>query len=164
MSASRLTRAAFFVAVGCVLGIRAVAAQDSACTYVRCALRVEHQDSPFEPARLVQGLEARPVATLGLFAPRISLLELSPDSVRRPYLAFRHNTNTSGALWVLGAVAAVSSGFFWGQASHGHPAAMFGLIGAGAALSLTAMIERGRAVADLGGAIRRYNEALPEAH
>ncbi len=162
MDARRQIRAALLTVIGAGLGFRAAPAQAPGCTYVRCALRLEGERAAFGTPRLVQGLEARPVATIGFFAPRISLLELSPDSVQQPYRAFRRDVNTGGLLWVLGAATALASTLFWGQAAHGRPGAMIGLIGGGFALSIAGIVERGRGAADLRGAVSRYNEALPD--
>lgn len=76
-------------------------AQDSTCTYYRCALRLQHR---YWTSHVVQGAVETRVASLGLFAPHDDALALSPDTaVRRLYAGFRGSRNRSAALNVAGA-------------------------------------------------------------
>lgn len=134
-------------------------AQSRTCTYDRCALRIENSDPQF-PARLVQGVEARPVGTIGLFSGRIPLLESGPDSVRIPYEAFRSRLRTSSVLEALGLATAIAAPIMLGSSHRAGPA--IALLGAGTIVGVTGLVVGGSAQSQLELAVQRYNDALPD--
>jgi hypothetical protein len=92
-------------------------AQAPGCTYDTCALRVRSRF--WSGISLVQGQDARRVARLGLFAPRIDILASGSDSTKKHYLAFRAKQNTGGALLLVGAVfAGVVGGLAYDEAHY----------------------------------------------
>jgi hypothetical protein len=125
-------------------------------------LRIEADPNVPLASRLVQGIEAKPVATLGLLVPRIPMLESSADSIRRPYLAFRSHAQTSRALWVVGAGATIASGIAFAAT---EPASrrryIVPAVTLDVALGVGALVEGARAYNALTVAIERYNSALP---
>jgi hypothetical protein len=134
--------------------------QSRACTYDRCALRIENSNPQF-PARLVQGVEARPVGTIGLFSGSIPLLESGPDSVRIPYETFRSRQRASNILLALGAVTALAAPVVFAT-NHTHPGPAFALAGVGVGFAITGLAVGAGAMSPLELAIARYNDALPD--
>src|SRR5436189_764466 len=94
------------LATAVVVGSTLAAAQDSSCTYDRCALRLQHR---LWSLRLVAGANATSVARLGMFATRIEPFSRSGDSVRVHYEAFRKNRNRAGAFTLIGVATLVAS-------------------------------------------------------
>jgi hypothetical protein len=162
MSPRLLPRAAIVLGIATIVGVAAGAAQTEACAYVRCALRIEDHGIGRTP-RLVQGVEARTVAKIGLFAPRIPRFETSRDSVQVPYQAFRQHLNSSGVLLIVGSAVALSSAIFMKQTVHGHPGAFIGLLSVGTGISVAGIAVRAGGKHDLERAVSRYNDALPNA-
>lgn len=132
-------------------------AQEPDCTYDRCALRLQ---SRFFGSSLVRGMEQQKVAGLGLFPPRIPLLEQSGDSVRVHYEAFRSAQRTAGWLNLTGITLTVASMivFLADNDAVGTSTALsvfgvgFGIAGAGFG---------NRATDELSQAAWHYNRGLP---
>jgi hypothetical protein len=146
-----------------LLAVAAVArAQSTGCTYERCALRIEADPNVPLASRLVQGVEAKPVATLGLLVPRIPMLESSPDTIRRPYLAFRSRAKASRAIGVVGAGVTIASAIaFASTEPTARERYVVPAVTLDVALGVGALIEGVRAHNALAAAIERYNSALP---
>ena len=145
-----------------ISGIGRVAVAQTACSYDRCALHIEA--TPAEPfvSHLVQGIEARPVATLGFFASGIPLLASSPDSVRLPYETYRARQRTANLLFGVAtaftAASAVTLLSHTSQASRLGPPAValdFGFW-------LGAVLQSNHASHALEASITAYNAALPD--
>src|SRR5690348_8509620 len=112
---TRYAALAWFV----LLPLAAEAQTSPPCTYDRCALRIEDANPEF-PARVVQGVEGRPVGSFGLFSPSISLLAAGPDSVRIPYEQFRSRQRTMTVLGVLSVASLAAVPFFVHMSSRGQ--------------------------------------------
>lgn len=139
------------------LGIRASAAQESACTWDRCALRV--QSSLFS-MKVVRGSAGETVAKLGGFSPRIQPLAESRDTaVQRPYVQFRAAANRATALtlggFALGVAALVAYQHHDTKSSAGW------LLGASALVDIIQFAEQRHASDRLESAIWWYNRGLP---
>lgn len=102
-------RSTLFLGLCIALALPPAARAQEACTFDRCALRI--QSRFFSGERIVQGVTARRVARLGLFAPHIEPLATAGDSARRHYVAFRHSHNRAGAFLLIGAVASTAAAF-----------------------------------------------------
>ena len=116
MHRSRTNRVLWAVALlggPACLWVQLCQAQSSNCTYDQCAVR-------FHSGRLVQGLEGKPFARLGIFSTRIAPFERSSDSVRAHYNSFRSRQRTGTALEFLG-LAAMTAGLVV-IADRGHSA------------------------------------------
>ena len=162
-SGTLMSNARTTIVVFVLSAVPAVArAQSTACTYERCALRIEADPNVPFASRLVQGIEAKPVATFGLLAPRILALETSADSIRRPYLAFRSRAQTGRALWVVGTGAMIASGIaLMSTESAARRRYVVPAVALDVSLVVGALIEDARAHNALAAAIERYNSALP---
>lgn len=131
------------------------------CTYERCALRLENAN-PMFPGRLVQGVEGRPVATIGFFAPRIPVLESSADSIRIPYESFRSRQRTTSVLAVLSLATLAAAVPLAGHSIRGPSSAMWWALGAGTTLGVATLASGVGAENKLDEAIARYNDQLPD--
>lgn len=131
------------------------------CTYERCALRLENAN-PMFPGRLVQGVEGRPVATIGFFAPRIPVLESSADSIRIPYQSFRSRQRTTSVLAVLSLATLAAAVPLAGHSIRGPSSAMWWALGAGTTLGVATLASGVGAENKLDEAIARYNDQLPD--
>lgn len=98
------------------LGSADAAGQDGVdCTFDACALRVEHR---FNVLRVVRGLEAQPVATLGLFGNSLAEVVASSDSAFVYALESDRQKRASTAWRILGLVATAAGAWdfaagFW---------------------------------------------------
>ena len=138
-----------------------ISASDTACSYERCALRLEAiPGAPFT-SRLVQGIEGKTVASFGLRVPTIPVLERSADSVRIPYGLFRSRARRGSALMEVGLAATLESAIAFSL----HPPASFRsvapLLAADVGVGVAGLIEDARALRALQTSINRYNSALP---
>lgn len=131
------------------------------CTYERCALRLDNSN-PLAPGVLVQGVEGRPVATIGFFAPRVPLFDSSADSIRIPYEAFRSRQRTTSVLSALSVVSLVAALPLAGNSTRGPKPAMWWALGAGFTLGVGTLVSEAGAVSKLNEAIARYNDQLPD--
>jgi len=160
LSASRLWSAT--LAAGSLLIFRGSAAQTATCTYDRCALRLQYR---LFSTRVVQGAEATPVARLGLFAPHISPLETSADTIQLHYQSFRSHRN-AGVLFVLLGVAAggaaliVYSSDIWSNNDRGTAT---GLLLLGTGFTIAGTVNSQRSADELQQAIWLYNRSLTTA-
>ncbi|HKV71499.1 MAG TPA: hypothetical protein VJN62_09645 [Gemmatimonadales bacterium] len=144
-----------------LLPLAAEAQTSPPCTYDRCALRIEDANPEF-PARVVQGVEGRPVGSFGLFAPSISLLAAGPDSVRIPYEQFRSRQRTMTVLGVLSVASLAAVPFFVHMSSRGPGSTAYYLLGSSAVFGVSALVVGGGARSKLDEAIARYNDRLPD--
>ena len=127
------------------------------CVYVRCFLSVQR-----DPPRVVQGAAGTRVATLGLFAPRIDLLEATSDSARLHYAAFRSAYNRGAAFKLVGLAAVVSGLIITAANHHGSTGLAVGL-GVGALpLGIAGFAFSAKAEGHLDQAIGFYNRTLPD--
>lgn len=131
------------------------------CTYDRCALRVEDANPEF-PARVVQGIEGRPVGTFGLFSPTIPLLASGPDSVRIPYEQFRTRQHLMTVFGALSLASLVAVPMFVHMSSRGPGSTAYYLLGSSAVFGIGALVAGGGARSKLDEAIARYNDRLPD--
>ena len=150
-------KAAIVLVTLVTLGIRAGAAQEPACTWDRCALRV--QSSLFS-MKVVRGSAGETVAKLGGFGPRIAPLAASPDTaVQRYYAQFRGAANRATALtlggFALGVAAVVAYSHHDTRGSAGW------LLGASALVDIIQFAEQRHASDRLERAIWWYNRGLP---
>ena len=151
-------RIALSLGVLLVLAPASARAQDSACAWDACSLRIH---SSLFSTTVVRGLAGERVAKLGSFSPRIDVLEHAPDStVRFAYRDFVHASNTATGFTLAGFVTGVAA--FAAYASHGsfHSAAPW-LLGTSAAFSITQMTFQKQAMDRLELAVWRYNRGLP---
>jgi hypothetical protein len=111
MTTDRLRRAAYLLlgalTASTTLARPTLAQQDSACTWDRCALRVQHR--LFGGPRLVRGINGVKVAGLGWFPPALPFLAQGSDSAAVHYSAFRAR-HTSGTVLLLVALGAFFAG------------------------------------------------------
>ncbi|MFN2564114.1 MAG: hypothetical protein ABR499_03795 [Gemmatimonadaceae bacterium] len=84
--------------------VRAQAAPDTACSYSRCALRVEHR---FLSTRLVRGASGESVSRLGWFGRGVDVLLAGPGSAAYHARQYRSRRTTSDALDFVAAALAV---------------------------------------------------------
>jgi hypothetical protein len=75
--------------------VRAQVAPDTACSYSRCALRVEHR---LLSTRLVRGTSGESVSRLGWFGRGVDVLLAGPDSAAYHARQYRSRRTTSDAL------------------------------------------------------------------
>lgn len=140
----------------------ALPAQDRpACTYDRCALRIDDANPVF-PGRLVQGVEGRQVGSFGLFASPIPLLATNTDSVRIPYEQFRSRQQLTSVFGVLSLASLVAAPFVVHMSSRGPGSTVYYLLGSGAVFGVSALITEASARSKLEEAVDRYNDGLPD--
>lgn len=97
-----MTRPVIVLLLGLAAG--SARAQTPTCTYDTCALRL--RETFFGGSSVVQGLQARRVARLGIFAPHVDVLASANDSAKAHYLAFRTQQNRGAGLLLVGLVSA----------------------------------------------------------
>ena len=111
--------------------VRAQVAPDSACTYSRCALRVDYG---WFSTRLVRGTTGEPVARLGWFGSGVDVLLTASDSAAYYAREYQTRRQTDALLGLL-AGALLIAGFADGEdMDEGGP-----LILAGLTLSLVSL-------------------------
>jgi hypothetical protein len=86
--------------------VHAQAAPDTACSYTRCALRIEHR---FLSTRLVRGASGESVARLGWFGSGVNVLLAGPDSAAYHARQYRSRRTTSDAIGVVGGALALAA-------------------------------------------------------
>jgi hypothetical protein len=148
--------------IACILiglGATSAQAQGSACTYDSCALRVRTR--LFSGVSIVQGHEARRVAKVGMFAPRVDVLAGGSDSVRNHYQAFRSHQNTGGVLTLVGVVAAGVAGGLAGRDYEANKTAVWSLLGVSLVFSLWGGAHVAAGNDQLQQSIWFYNRDLP---
>lgn len=134
----------------------ALVAQDTACTYDACALRIKR---PFFGTRLVQGRQGETVASIVFLAPRLTDMMERSDSALHYYELFR--TRHNRALW-MGLVGSVLylGGFVVFEANpDAEPVALGLTIGGGAAM-IASLIVGASARDPLSRAIWWYNRSF----
>ena len=124
-----------------------------ACSYDACALRLRYS---FFKTQLVQGREARPVASIGMFAPGVPLFAERSDTAARYYTNFRRK-HTSSALLGLGSLVLVTVGAV--VYDNDHDASLALVIGGGL-LGIGGVIQRTRADEQLSRAVWWYNRTV----
>jgi hypothetical protein len=142
------------LAVGATPASRAVAQQDTACTWDRCALRL--QQGLLGP-RLVRGLEGTKVVGVGLFPPRLPLFGQRSDSAGVHYLAFRSRQSGASTLLLVALGAMVAGNVI---AADGHEDTGLGFVVAGFVLSLAGAGLGASAQNELSRAVWWYNRSL----
>ena len=129
--------------------------QDSACTYERCALRLQYRGSGI---RVVQGLDGTRIARLGFYPPHIDLLAAGDDSTRLHYDAFRKYNTRSAKLGIITIILSVTGGTLIGV-SHKDAVRWTGVglatVGLGFSFGATASGRRGQD--ELSQALWFYN-------
>jgi hypothetical protein len=143
-----------------VCAVGSIQAQTPGCTYDTCALRLRNRF--WSGISLVQGGDARRVARLGLFAPRIDLLASANDSAKTHYLAFRTRQNRGGALLLVGAVfAGAAGGLLREQATYDdHKTLFWSLLSVGFVFSVWGGANHVSASDHLQQSIWYYNRDL----
>ena len=155
----RITALASLIALP--LAAQSQGARTPPCTYDRCALRIEDQNPQF-PARIVQGVEARPVGTFGLFSPSIPLLASGPDSVRIPYEQFRTRQQLMRVFGVLSLASLVAVPMVVHMSSRGPGSTAYYFMGSSVVFGVSALAVGVGARSKLDEAIARYNDRLPD--
>ena len=141
----------FVIGVVSLLWVSPVSAQDSACTYDRCAIRLSG-------GRLVQGMTAVRIARIGLYPPRIDLLANADDSTRFHYQAFRKYHTRSASLGLVGlALAAAGAALVAGTNKDATQWTGVGLTAVGFGFSLGARSSGRRGWNELSQAVWFYN-------
>ncbi|HEV2750209.1 MAG TPA: hypothetical protein VGV12_06765 [Gemmatimonadales bacterium] len=147
----------FILATAVSLAPRSAVAQSETCVYARCALSLRQH-----PARIVQGVGATPVVSLGLLAPRIDLLTTSSENARLHYQAFRGDYNRGAVLELIGFAAGVSSVFVLaGNPRANYPAAL-GIFALGVPVGITSLVFKAKAQSQLEQSLAAYNRTLPD--
>jgi len=136
--------------------------QASSCSYARCALRLEADPNVPNLSRLVQGIDARPVATFGLLVPTIPLFVSTTDSIRLPYETFRRHDAAFRVLIGVSLAATLASGAMLGSHGPSHGPSFAATLGVDVGLITAAFVEGSRAASALQTAIDRYNARLPD--
>lgn len=131
---------------------RAQAAPDSACTYTRCALRVEYR---LLSTRLVRGTSGESVGRLGWFGSGIDVLLAGSDSAAYHARQYRSKRRTSDML-TIGSIALALVAVSQGETSEGAPFLL-----AGAGLELIALPFWLGSRRNLDRAVWLYNRELP---
>jgi hypothetical protein len=157
MQPYRLSGILSLVAAIALLPLPPAVSQTADCTYDRCALRLQYR---FASTRLVQGLDATPVAGFGLFSSRIAVFEAGPDSVRRHYEAFRHLRNRGGVFQLLGLAAGAAGVVIYGADRYRHRDTALGFVLIGTSFSFVGAIHSRRSAEELQRAIWQYNRLL----
>lgn len=153
MSISRFAAFAACLAAGALSSPGAAQAQDEACTYDRCALRVHYG---FLTHSIVQGSEGERVARIGIFAPDLDLFAGS-DSAAFYYSGFRSAHNSS--VWLsIGALAAIATAAI--VDTQDADEVVFGSLVIGGGLAIGASIRSLQARERLSTAIWWYNRSL----
>lgn len=135
----------------------AARAQDTACSYDACALRIHYS---FLTARVIQGASGASVAKLGGFSPRVDALARSPDPrITIPYGQFRASSRRAAALSLIGFAATVGAALSY----HSYRTTAYVLLGSSVVASLVQMEESRRSWDRLETAIWWYNRGLPGA-
>ena len=127
------------------------------CVYVRCFLSLQR-----DPPRVVQGAAGTRVAQLGLFAPRIDLLETTSDSARWHYDAFRRTYNRGAAFKLVGLAAGVGGLIIAAANRHGSTGLAVGLAAGALPVGIAGFVFSARAERHLDQAIGFYNRTLPD--
>ena len=153
---------ALCMVVASLTSISTMAFAQTGCSYDRCALHIEA--TPADPfvSHLVQGIEARPVATLGFFASGIPLLASSADSVRLPYETYRSRQRVANVFFGAGVIVTVASGF--ALLSHNTQVSRWGapVIALDLGFWIPAVLQSNRATHALETSISAYNHTLPD--
>jgi hypothetical protein len=157
MPLRQMARAVMLTGTVLLVADRGAAAQSADCTYDRCALRLQYR---LFSTRVVQGYNGAPIATLGLFAPHIAVLESSPDTVRLHYQLFRRRRSTAAAFDLLGVAALGASAIVY-QANYNNRGTATGLLVVGAGFSIVGSLYGLRSSDELERAIWFYNRSLP---
>jgi hypothetical protein len=123
------------------------------CSYDACALRLRQS---FFKRQLVQGKDARPVASLGLFAPKVSIFAQRSDTAAQYYASFRRRA-TTGTLLGLAGLVVTTLGLV--EYDHDHDTGLALVIGGGL-LGIGGGIQQTRATEQLSRAVWWYNRTL----
>jgi hypothetical protein len=147
------------ISVAIVLGLLCLRAPGStaqtpqACTYDACALRLRHT---FFKVQLVQGMDQRPVGSLGWFAPALPLFAERSDTAARHYSSFRRR-QTSGLILSLTGAVALTAGL--AAYDSNNDVGLILVIGGGL-LGIGGGIQSIRAGEQLSQAVWWYNRTL----
>jgi hypothetical protein len=133
--------------------VRAQAAPDTACSYSRCALRVEHR---FLSTRLVRGAAGESVARLGWFGSGVNVLLAGPDSAAYHARQYKSRRTTSDALGLVSAALVLAEVWTTDDFAEGGV-----LLLAGATLDLIALPFWLGARRSLDRSVWWYNRELP---
>ena len=135
-----------------------IAAQDSTCTYDRCALRLHYTSSG---PRLVQGQSAVSIARIGLYPPRIDLFAAANDSTRSHYEAFRQHHSRAATFGIVSLATLLGSVILhYSSDEDVAQGAAIGLVVTSFGFSLAAGSNRRRAGNELSQAIWFFNREL----
>jgi hypothetical protein len=132
-----------------------LAQEDSACTWDRCALRVQHRT--FGGPRLVRGSDGVKVAGLGWFPPALPFLAQRSDSAAVHYDAFRAR-HTAGNVLVLVAMGAFIAGY--AIARDGNDGAGAAVLIGGLTVGLVGVAVTASGQNELSRAVWWYNRSL----
>ena len=135
----------------------AAAAQAGDCTWDRCALRVQYR---FLGNRIVQGIDARPVAPLGFLPARIDVLAGSADSARFHYEAYRVHQTRASILAVASFAAAIGTLVAIQHESYSWSGPSLGLLALSAGISIGSGVSAQLGANQLQQAMWHYNRSL----
>ena len=142
-----------------LLSAGALRAQDTSCTYDRCALRLK---TGFWSTTIVQGALETPIGSVSLFAPSVPLLAQSRDSmVRQLFARYQQRSRLGTALGVGATGLFIASFFAWDSdpSSQGDEAAIGMLLGS-AVLAIPAAVLARSASNELQKAVWHFNGAF----
>ncbi len=142
-------------ALGLVLGPASLRAQDSACTYRTCGLRIHFR---ITGPRVETGAGAV-VSKPAFGGPSVPLLANGTDSVRAHYAAYRRAGTRGAIVGAVGGVVGLASFFFLHDYSS-HQGAFYGLLGVGLAAGIVSGVENARAMSELEQSIWAYNASF----
>jgi hypothetical protein len=142
------------------LACAAVEAQAADCTYDRCALRVQFRRGSMS---VVQGIDANPVARIGLFAPDIGPLADGPAESQAHYELFRAAQNRAGRFGIVSGTLAVAALVVYLVDTDENDGVALGLAIASIPFSIGVSINAGKARDQLEQAIWFFNRVLTRA-
>jgi hypothetical protein len=146
----RMIRSALVLLLLGSVGAGPLVAQEQACSYASCALRIQ---SGFFRSRVVAGRLATHVATIGGFGTDLEDRLTLPDSAAAHVRRFDSLSKTATLLSLTGVVA-------WAAMTvvdSDNEAAHIGLAGLGLALTIAGAVVRSRGSNELNAAVWWYN-------
>lgn len=135
----------------------AAEAQGADCTYDRCALRVQYRGADMS---VVQGIDANPIARIGIFAPDIEPLAGGSDETKAHYALFRSAQTRAGGFRLVAATLSVASAVIYLLDTQENDGIAFGLALGSIPFTIVASISTGKARDHLQQAIWFFNRAL----
>ena len=133
----------------------AVEAQQAACTYDNCAIRLRYRGTG--DRKIVGGDAALPVEDGGWWSKNVPVLAAGSDSVRFHYVEYRSHATRAGWLGLVGGVAA---GVGFSLDYPENDVAVISLVSSGVILGIISSVNHSRSEEHLQRAIWLYNRDL----